>query len=372
MNSKTPLRVFILGAGHIARDHARTAQKIASHENLALELHVADPFEAARASFATDFPEATMYASAEEMLALPAQAGDIAVVATPPFLHRAGAVAALESGRDTLVEKPIAPTLEDALAIHEAAKRTGRLWGECSMRLYAQPSTRELKGRIAAGEIGVPYHVRHIYKGGWGRPGIEYQPASKWFLDKAKAGGGILMDWGVYDLANLVFLLEPVKIEIVQAWKRTPETPADPTDVVFDVETHTGATMRWTLADGVVVVVDYERASGTHGKAEQLSEIEGTRGSFEWNWAWNYETTGVKRAYADGKTAEQDLSFVDEAEKAWDISQGERPLIAFYRVTRGHDVPALVGEAALFNFKVLMALFKASESGRSVVVERGA
>lgn len=364
------LRVFIIGAGHIARDHARTARKIAHHDQLELEVFVADPFEKARESFQTDFPEAQMFADAKEMLSSPSQLGDIAVIATPPFLHREGAVMALDSGRDTLVEKPVAPKWEDALAIDEAAHRNGRLWGDCSMRLYAQPSTRELKTRLANGEIGTPYHVRHIYKGGWGRPGIEYQPASKWFLDKSKAGGGILVDWAVYDFANLVFLLEPTRVEIIQAWQRTPSTPADPTDVPFDVETHVGATMKWTLADGNTVILDYERASGTYGKKQELSEIEGSHGAFEWSWAWNYETSGVKRTFEDGKTLEEDLSFVDEAEKSWDISQGERPLIAFYRVSRGQDVPALVGEKSLFNFELLMALSRAAETGESAVVER--
>lgn len=369
-NEPRNLRVFIIGAGHIARDHARTAAKIAQHENLSLELFVADPFEAARTSFEQDFPNAKLFADAKEMLSSPTQPGDIAVIATPPFLHRDGAIMALDSGRDTLVEKPVAPSWEDALAISEAAQRNGRLWGECSMRLYAQPSTRELKTRIQDGEIGTPYHVRHIYKGGWGRPGIEYQPASKWFLDKAKAGGGILVDWGVYDLANLVFLLEPTRVEFIQAWKQTPQTAADPTDVPFNVETHVGATMKWTLGDGTDVIVDYERASGTYGKAQQLSEIEGTRGAFEWNWGWNFETNGVKRTFADGKTVEEELHFVDEEEKAWEVSQGERPLIAFYRATRGQDVPALVGEGALWNFELLMALFRAAETGERVIVEK--
>jgi len=370
-NPDQSLRVFLIGAGHIARDHARTARKIALHEKLNLELFVADPFEAARNSFGKDFPEAQLFADAREMLALPSHAGDIVVVATPPFLHREGAVMALDSGRDTLVEKPIAPTWDDALAIDEAARSNGKIWGDCSMRLYAQPSTRELKTRLADGEIGTPYHVRHIYKGDWGRPGIEYQPASKWFLDKSKAGGGILMDWAVYDLANLVFLLEPKRVEIIQAWQRTPETSADPKDVPFDVETHIGATMKWTLANQTEIILDYERASGTYGKAQQLSEIEGTRGAFEWNWAWNYQTTGVKRSYEDGKTIEEPLDFVDEREKEWDISQGERPLIAFYRTTRGENVPALVGPAALWNFELLMALARAAEtSERGLVIEK--
>jgi predicted dehydrogenase len=364
------LRIFLIGAGHIARSHAKTAQKIAKMDGVELEIHVADPVEAARTSFAEQFEGARTYETAAEMLAVPSQDGDIAIVATPPFLHREGAEAALDSGRHTLVEKPLAPTQGEAEAILEAAHRNGKLFGDCSMRLHDMVSTRELGQRIREGEIGVPYHVTHIYKGGWGRPGIEYQPVSKWFLDKSKAGGGILVDWGVYDLANLTFLLRPTKVEVRHAWWARPETPADPTDVTFDVETHAGATMVWHLEDGAKVTVNYERASGTHGKAQGFSEVEGSQGAFEWTWAWNWTSSGVKRAYHEGKTAEEELKFVDEEEQKWEIEQGERPLIAFYRATRGSVSPVLVNESALFNFRVLMGLFHAAATGESVTVEK--
>lgn len=364
------LRIFLIGAGHIARSHSATAQKLARIEDLTLELHVADPVEPARLSYAEKFPDATLHCDPLEMLALEAQEGDIAIVATPPFLHRDGAVAALNSGRHTLVEKPLAPSLEEAEAILEAARRNNRLFGDCSMRLHDMISTRELRGRILEGEIGELYHARHVYKGGWGRPGIEYQPVSKWFLDKSKAGGGILVDWGVYDLANLSFLLRPTKVEVRHAWWARPETAADPTDVTFDVETHAGATMVWHTESGARVTVDYERASGTHGKAQSISEVEGTRGAFEWSWAWNWTASGTKRAYADGKTVEEELAFVDAEEEKWQINQGERPLLAFYRATQGRDVAALTNERALFNFRILMALFHAAETGEAVTVEK--
>jgi predicted dehydrogenase len=371
------LRIFLLGAGYIARAHSNTARKLTqilseeSGENVELELFVADPVEAARTSFASEFPEAQVFATPEEMLALPAQEGDIAIIATPPFLHRAGALLALASGRHTLVEKPIAINEAEVNDIAAAAKAAGKHWGECSMRLYNMPSNRALRERLLAGEIGTPYHVSHVYKGGWGRPGIEYQPQSKWFLDKSKAGGGILVDWAVYDLANLTFLLSPVKVEVRQAWWAKPETPADPTDVTFDVETHVGATMIWTLEDGTKVNVNYERASGTHGKPQQFSEIEGSKGAYQWTWAWDSSAEGTFRFYgAEGKEEEEVLKFVDDWEAKWGIVQGDRPLVTFARRVRGADIPALMDDNALFNFRVLRALADAAETGEVITIEK--
>ena len=365
------LRIFLIGAGHIARAHTKTAQKLAEIYDLELSVFVADPVEAARSSFAEQFPNAQTFATLDEMFALPAQSSDIAIVATPPFLHRDGALAALRSGRNTLVEKPIAPTEAEALEIAAEAKKLGLHWGECSMRLYDQISTRVLRERILAGEIGDIYHINHIYKGGWGRPGIEYQPVSKWFLDKSKAGGGILVDWGVYDLANLTFLLRPTKIEVRGAWKAQPQTPVDPTDVPFDVETHVGALLIFTLENGQTVHVNYERSSGTHATPQHISEVVGTQGAFVWDWAWQSAVTCKKRYYSDGKTIEEEFVVTDEWEAQHEIDQGMRPLIAFYKkVVRGEDVPALVDDNAIFNFRVLCALFNSSETGQAIVVEK--
>ncbi len=367
------LRIFLIGAGHIARAHTKAAKKIAEIYDLQLSVFVADPFEGARLSFAEEFPEAKTFAAIDEMLAVPAQKEDIAIIATPPFLHRDGALAALRSGRNTLVEKPIAPTEAEALEINQVAKELGLHWGECSMRLYDQISTRVLRERILAGEIGTPYHINHIYKGGWGRPGIEYQPVSKWFLDKSKAGGGISVDWGVYDLANLTFLLLPTKIEVRGAWKAKPETPVDPTDVVFDVETHIGALLIFTLEDGKTVHVNYERASGTHATPEHKSEIVGTKGAFIWNWAWGSSVDCKKRYYdeTENKEAEEEFTVVDEWEAKHGVDQGMRPLVAFYRaVVREESIPALIDENAIFNFRVLCALFESSETGQAITISK--
>ncbi len=81
-------RVFLLGAGTMAGEHARAAT--ASGQQI--EVHAADPSEEAQANFKKHIPDATLYPDVEAMLAVPAEDGDLAVVATPlaaPTPHRA-------------------------------------------------------------------------------------------------------------------------------------------------------------------------------------------------------------------------------------------------------------------------------------------
>jgi predicted dehydrogenase len=79
-----PLRIDLMGAGTIARQHAEAARASGRE----IELRAADPSAAARESFAAAFPGTTLFDDVRELLATPAREGDIAIVATPPWLHR--------------------------------------------------------------------------------------------------------------------------------------------------------------------------------------------------------------------------------------------------------------------------------------------
>lgn len=367
------MRIYIIGAGHIARDHARAAGLLqtAFFPDEPLELFAADPIESARTAFLDKFPNATVTSSPEEMLSAPAHETDIAIVATPPFLHLSGALLALKSGRHALVEKPLALSNEEANQIALAAKNAGKHFGDCSMRLYDTASTRGVRELLQSGKIGVPYHATHTRKSLRGRPGIEYQPVSKWFLDKAKAGGGALMDWGVYDIALLTAVLEPVKVEIRSAWMTRTTTEIDPTDIPFDVETHCGAAMLWHNAKGDTINVSYERSSDTHGTPRDVTEVEGSHGAVTFDWAWGANSKATRRFDVQGEISEEELEFSDPQEATWGIGQGDRPLFTFYRaVIRGEQIPALVDETSLFNFRVVRGLIEAAESQQSVTVQK--
>src|SRR5436190_428380 len=79
----------------------------------------ADPRAEARQRFAADFPAAT-YGGVEELSADPAV--EIVYVATPHQHHAQHAILAAGGGKHVLVEKPMALTLEECLAMIDAAQ----------------------------------------------------------------------------------------------------------------------------------------------------------------------------------------------------------------------------------------------------------
>ena len=61
---------------------------------------------------------------------------------------------------------------------------------------------------IKGGRLGQIYLVKYTSRWRRNRSGIEYHPMAKWFLDKSKAGGGVGINWGIYDLSFIYGLFD--------------------------------------------------------------------------------------------------------------------------------------------------------------------
>lgn len=355
------MRMYLIGAGAIARTHAEASRKLSEP----VELRVADPVDAVRAEFVAAYPDAIAFGTAEEMLGSePAAEDDIVIVATPPFAHAGPTIHALESGRHVLCEKPLAMDVTEAEQMLAAAVRAGRLLGSCSVRYRGFAHTEAVRGVLASGELGTPYALDFVNRSSRNRPGIEYQPSSRWFLDISRSGGGIIMDWAPYDFSTLFDLFEPVRVEVRDAWTAKPVTDTDPEDVVFDVETDAGATLRLTTVTGQVIPVNYLRGSGSHATEQAYAELSGTSGAVRWN---PYEPASpvFLRTDDNGKPVER------EVPKPAGSTFGtmDHPVLHFAAAVRGRPSPASVGAIAVDEFHCVRAMYDCVNSGQPQVVE---
>ncbi|MDR7522805.1 MAG: Gfo/Idh/MocA family oxidoreductase [Armatimonadota bacterium] len=99
---------------------------------------------------------------------------DAVVLATPEDQHARQAVAAMERGWDVLVEKPVALNIAEALAVQEAARRTGQVAMVGTILRFSLPH-RRLAEAVQAGGLGRVLHVRsaRYISGDWfGRIGV--------------------------------------------------------------------------------------------------------------------------------------------------------------------------------------------------------
>ena len=351
-------RFYLVGAGAIAHAHAKSISGL----DFDSDVFVADPSKEAREAFADKFPEATLFEDADSMFDAPARDDDIAVIATPVFAHHGPAIQALESGRHVLCEKPFALTLDEATEILATANQTDRIVASPTCREHS-PATDRVAELVKEGTIGEPYHITWTARNNRSRPGIEYQPVSKWFLDRSKSGGGPVMDWGPYDAYQLQRLLDPESVTVQQAWTAQPETEIDPSDVPNTVEYHASADLTYHCGDGTDVAVSYERSWCTHGDPRTIFEIEGTQGAIRWSWLDWVEPDEVTLATDDdGERVTETIEIESAAQ--------DNPIENMVRLVNGENAPIASGDTALFNFSVLQGIYAAAETGDRQEISR--
>jgi predicted dehydrogenase len=126
-------------------------------------------------------------------------------ICTPGDTHAEIAIAALDAGKHVLCEKPLANTVEQAIAMTEAAERA-RANGVRAMvgfnyrRVPALALAREL---IAEGRLGTIRHVRAQYLQDWI---VDPEFPLVWRLDADKAGSGALGDIGAHIIDAVQFI----------------------------------------------------------------------------------------------------------------------------------------------------------------------
>lgn len=356
-------RIYLVGAGIIARAHAAAIHTLPDAESVVLA--VADPNAHTLEAFAAQYPQARLFKDAQTMLEEPAQHTDIVIVATPPSTHYELACAALATGRHVLCEKPLAMDQAQARAMLVVAREQQRLLGCCSVRFLHMPVAEEVRRLLQEGAVGSLSHVRFVNREQRNRPGIEYQPESPWFLQQAKSGGGTLMDRAPYEFTVLNDLFQPVQVDVLAAWLANPVTALNlPPDIVNDVEQQAGATLRYHLADGTTFLLNYERASCTHSEDQSLIEIEGVKGTLRWSWPrWGTHPTLTYSYDKDGWVESKTSTFPFPFLVTNALRFGEKPLFYFYQRVTGQPSSAVVNEQALFNFSCIRAIYDCARTG---------
>lgn len=127
------------------------------------------------------------YEAVPQLLADPTV--DAVYIATPHATHAAIAIAALESGKHVLVEKPLAVDAAQARRIADAAAAEGRFAME-AMWMRFNPAYRDLVTDARAGMVGAVGSVRASF-------GLPFGPpeSARWSAERASS---TLLDQGIY------------------------------------------------------------------------------------------------------------------------------------------------------------------------------
>jgi predicted dehydrogenase len=124
------------------------------------------------------------------------------------------------------------------------AAATQRFLAVCSARNRHVPSAVRAHEMATSGELGKVYHARASNFRVRGRPGIDMFTDVTWWIDKGLAGGGAIIDIGVYSLDMLLWMLGNPRVTTVLATTfQGIGTPA-PAPLKQTVEDHAVVTFR--------------------------------------------------------------------------------------------------------------------------------
>ena len=196
------ISVAIIGTGNISLQHMDGYRAFPERCKIT---HLADIFPEKAAKMNEDFNlGAKVVASYREILDDPGI--DLVDICTPPFCHAETAIDFLNAGKNVIVEKPMAASLEECDAMIAAAEKSGKVLSVIAQNRFRDPISG-LKKVLDSGLIGKVVHAQvdsfwwrgHSYYDLWWRGAWE------------KEGGGCTLNHAVHHIDMLMWMLGPPK-----------------------------------------------------------------------------------------------------------------------------------------------------------------
>ena len=348
-----PVKIGVIGCGVIGPHHLEAA----AHTPLAEVVAVADLIPERGQAAAEKYRVPKIYREGAELIEDPEVE---AVVLAFPADHRTElALQAFANGKHVLTEKPVAMNAGEVRQMIQA--QGDRVGACCSSRFRFTESARVATEFLASGALGKLRVVRARALGAAG-PRPEKAPPD-WRLIKSRNGGGILMNWGCYDLDYLLGItgwsLRP-KTVFAQTWTIPPQFQGH----VYpgsDAETYYVGLVR--CEDGTVLSL--ERGEYMPAQTENAWQILGTRGSLRLQmtpaspWQILHDDTSAEQGVVTRTLWEGEGS-------SSAVHHG--PLSDFASAIRHGHPPKTTLEQALVVQQISDAIYASAEQGRAVEI----
>lgn len=260
---------------------------------------------------------------------------DAVYVITPNGLHKEQVIRVAKAGKHAICEKPMAINAKEGQEMVDACKKAGvkLLVG---YRMHFEPKTLEIIRMRKEGEFGKALFFQ-------GLSGFRIGDPTQWRLNKKLAGGGAMMDIGIYSINGARYMIgeDPV-------WVTAQETKTDPDKFKEGVDEtiqfqfgFPGGAVASCLSTYVMNNLDRFFLDGEKGFAELMpatgyGPIKGRTNKGE-----------LMQPHKAHQTVQMD-------EMAGIILEGKQPIVP------------VDGEEALKDLKIIDAIYAAVKSGKKV------
>jgi len=324
------LGIALVGLGRYAGDQLAPALELTEHVYLAA-LVSGDLEKAKRWGDQYQIPPKNLYTYDTFDQIADNDDIDIVYVVLPNALHAEYTIRAAQAGKHVICEKPMAVNEEECRAMIAACKRAGKMLS-IGYRLHFEPYNQEMM-RLGQGKEFGP--VRSI-KGGHGM-----SKADGWRLDRHLAGGGPLMDVGIYVVQGAIYTTGEIPIEVTARSE------------VTDPKTFKGIeeTLHWTMTFSSGAIATCETS---YSHASNYLRADAERGWFELRPAFKYGGLA-------GATSKGPMQFPD-------IYQQAAQMDDFGLCVKEKRETRVSGEMGLRDVRILRKIYEAMETGRSVKI----
>jgi predicted dehydrogenase len=254
------VRTAIIGLGRVYELNVRAYVDNPDAQVVA----IVDSSETRRAQRQVDWPDATAFATLDELKTSDVEV-DAVEVLLPTTQNETVVMACLAQGWHVNLQKPFANDLASATRMMREAKQRGLQLRVMENYLFYEPLLK-LKESIDSGELGAisGYHMKMVAsgRGGWEVPGDSYE----WRFQQARVGRGpLFFDDGWHKLSTALWLFGPVRE--VRAWIGS-------TEVIPGVELDAPTTVIWEHESGVRGVWDVTLAIDMYLRSDYYTNDE--------------------------------------------------------------------------------------------------
>jgi len=300
---------------------------------------------------------------------------DVVSVCSPNFLHAEHVIAALQSGKHVLCEKPIALTTREVESIIQETRNAGKKLMITFVHRF-DPALQIMKSFISKGELGTTYYAKASYLRRRGIPGL-----GGWFTTKKASGGGALIDIGVHMLNLGLWLMgspEPVSVvastydrlkerAVIGDWPPIDSRKGDVYKNTFDVEDLATAFIKFKNGSTLLLEASWAGYSETGIRIS----LFGTKGGVELRCAVGGVDEGRPIYFVLHKEIDNQLidiiPVMPETYSYFDISWPNL-MQHFIHCIRENREPIVTFKEILHNSKIINAIYKSAQEDKMVTL----